>query len=49
MTEKKTKSQETLTKLIELENKKPKLVEYVKGIIDGIILSTNEENDKQPK
>lgn len=47
MTDKKIKSKEILSKLIELENKKPTLVEYMKGLIDGIILSSNVENERQ--
>lgn len=47
MTEKKNKSKDILLKLIELENKNPTLVEYMKGLIDGIILSINVENEKK--
>lgn len=46
MTEKELKSKDILLKLTELENKKPTLVEYLKGLIDGIILSDNLENNE---
>lgn len=47
MTEKELKAKDILLKLTELENKKPTLVEYLKGVIDGIILSNNIESDKK--
>ena len=45
MSEKETKSKEILLKLTELENKKPTLIQYITGLIDGIILSDSSETN----
>ena len=39
-----SKAQETLSKLIELENKDPDKVKYIEGLIDGLMLGMSNDN-----
>ena len=43
------KAEETLSKLIELENKSPEKIIYVEGLIDGLILSGGDKSDAKNK
>lgn len=43
------KAEETLSKLIELENKSPEKIIYVEGLIDGLILSGGDKSDSKNK
>ena len=41
------KAEETISKLIELENKSPEKVVYITGLIDGLMLSNANRKIKE--